>query len=284
MTAFARVSEEGEWGRATWELRTVNHRYLDITVRLPESLRDMEMAARELVQQYCSRGKLECFCRFELGLNAGANVALNEKLIEQLAGFCLQVKSKIAGTGDIDPMKLLMWPGAVAMGEVDLKPIQEKVIGVLKKALLSLVEARIREGKKLQDYLLQRVNRLHEHVNYLKICIPAVIKEQREKMKLRFAELQLEIDPQRLEQEMVFLIQKMDVSEELDRLTSHLSEVERVLQEDSVGGRRLDFLMQELNRETNTLGSKSSDVDITKRMVDMKVLIEQMREQVQNLE
>ncbi len=285
MTAFGRASAQGEWGQATWELRTVNHRYLDVTTKMPEALRSLENKVREIAQTFCNRGKLECGLRFRTGTLTGAAMTVNESLVAQLGEACKTIEGHLPGSAQVDPTRLLSWPGVLQTQEGDMSQVHEHVLALLHEAFDALVDVRQGEGQKLQALILARVSDIREQVILVKSRLPIVLEEQRDRMKKRLADIELvDVDNQRLEQEMAFLIQKMDVMEELDRLDTHLDEVERVLINDKVVGRRLDFLMQELNREVNTLSSKSQDTIVTKAAVEMKVLTEQMREQIQNLE
>lgn len=284
MTAFARGSSQGDWGQATWELRTVNHRYLDVTTRMPEALRALENKVREIAKEYCERGKLECGLRFQAGPAVDSIISVNDKLVGHLGKACKTISQHVSQAAEIDPTRLLSWPGVLQTTEADMTSVNKEVLDALHAAFKSLIEVRTTEGAKLSAVILSRVACMRDQVAIIKARLPDVMKEVREKILARFDDLKLEVDSQRLEQEMVMLAQKMDVAEELDRLDTHLDEVERVLTKDKVVGRRLDFLMQELNRETNTLGAKSQDSVVTAAMVEMKVLVEQMREQVQNLE
>jgi uncharacterized protein (TIGR00255 family) len=281
MTAFARETDQGDWGQAFWEIRSVNHRYLDMTVKLPESLRDLEMAVRSKIQGYLKRGKVDCFLRFQPGASVPVKIAINESLLNQLG----EVRDRVASLfpGDTDLARIMQWPGLVQIEETDLSGIKDKVLALLETTLSTLTDVRAREGERLKEFIVARLASMRQEVKKVIPCVESVLEEQREKIKTKIASLNLEHDEQRLEQELVYQAQKLDVTEELDRLAVHIDEVQRVLDNDDAVGRRLDFLMQELNREANTLGSKSADSSVTKVSVELKVLIEQMREQVQNL-
>jgi uncharacterized protein (TIGR00255 family) len=284
MTAFAREESRGELGELVWELRSVNHRYLEVSVRLPEELRVLEPVVRERVARRLSRGKVDCSLRFRPQVGAAGELRVNERLVEQLLSAVELVRGHLPASHGITPMDVLRWPGIVEAMEQDLGPVQAAASELLDQALQDLVTARDREGERLAELVRQRCAAMREQVERARRRIPEVLAGLRERLRSRLAELAEEIDPARLEQELVLLAQKLDVAEEMDRLATHLDEVERVLGQNEPVGRRLDFLMQELNREANTLGSKSVDSETTAVSVEMKVLIEQMREQVQNIE
>ncbi len=284
MTAFNRGERVEAWGRLSWELRSVNHRYLDVSPRIPEDLRQMEPIVRERVARRVSRGKMECSLRFEPSVGV-SDVAVNwpyaEKLIE--AGKGLQGKLGLAATS-MDPLDLLRMPGVLAEPTRDLEPVTAAALELLDETLDGFIRAREREGEHLQQLVAERADKLLALAEGLRAQLPAIQQRLRERLEQRLAELEQPADPGRLEQELVYMAQRMDVDEELDRLTGHVEEIRRALGRREPVGRRLDFLMQELNREANTLGSKSAALESTNASVEMKVLIEQMREQIQNLE
>ncbi len=283
MTAFARVERNGAHGSLSWELRSVNHRYLEPTLRLPEVLRELESAVRESLRQGLSRGKVECTLRFsEEG--AKATLSVDAERARQLIAAAEQVAAGIAKPAPIDPLALLAWPGVLVSQGTDHEALVEVAREAFDAALTQLKADRAREGAELARLIGERLDGLLEEVKALRALLPQMLANQRQKILDRFAELSLEADPGRLEQELVMLAQKSDVAEELDRLETHVAEVRRVLAAGGAIGRRLDFLMQELNREANTLGSKAFDPRSTQAAVNLKVLIEQMREQVQNIE
>ncbi|MGD8955795.1 MAG: YicC/YloC family endoribonuclease [Chromatiaceae bacterium] len=284
MTAFARKQEHGALGELTWEIRSVNHRFLEAVVRLPEELRGIEPTVRERVTARLRRGKVECNLRFKVAPGTAGELQLNDHLVEQILGAADKMAHKLHSSHNPSIMDILRWPGVLESGEQDLTPVQEAALVLLSQALDALLEAREREGGRLAELIAQRVEGMRAQVALARERMPAVIDSIRERLKARLAEVAENLDQERLEQEMALLAQRLDVDEEMDRLTTHLDEVDRVLQQDEPVGRRLDFLMQELNREANTLGSKSADSDTTAISVEMKVLIEQMREQVQNIE
>jgi uncharacterized protein (TIGR00255 family) len=284
MTAFARQQEHGEYGELTWEIRSVNHRFLETTVRLPEDLRGIEPVVRERVTARLGRGKVECNLRFKT-LGAGAaELRVNEALVEQIMAAADRMAHRLHSSHNPSIMDILRWPGVLESAEMDLTPVQEAAVALLDKAIDTLVETREREGDRLAQLIVQRVEAMRGQVEIARERMPFVIEGVRARLKARLDEVAGDLDQERLEQEMALLAQRLDVDEEMDRLRTHLDEVSRVLEQDEPVGRRLDFLMQELNREANTLGSKSADSETTAVSVEMKVLIEQMREQVQNIE
>jgi len=284
MTAFARKENRDEQAELIWEIRSVNHRYLEMFVRLPEELRAIEPLVREKINKRLGRGKIDCSLRFKPLQAAVAGVEVNERLATQVMEAADKVGHLLHEAVPPSIMDVLRWPGVMIVAPQDLSPVQGQATQLLDQALDVLVETRQREGAALADLIQQRCITMREQVGQVKQRIPFVLESIRDRLRARLSELGDELDPGRLEQEMVILTQRLDVDEELDRLYTHLDEVERVLQQEEPVGRRLDFLMQELNREVNTLTSKSNDTETTKLAVDMKVLIEQMREQVQNIE
>ncbi|WP_437880059.1 YicC/YloC family endoribonuclease [Pseudomonas sp. LRF_L74] len=283
MTAFARTEEAGSHGTLIWELRSVNHRYLEPHLRLPESFRDLEGAVREALRQGLSRGKVECTLRFAEE-DAGKSLQVDSLRARQLIEAAQSVAALIAQPAPINPLEVLAWPGVLVADAADPQALNSAALKLFDKALDELKNGRGREGAELARLLNERLDSILDEVAALRELVPQMLAGQRQKLLDRCAEMQAELDPQRLEQELVILAQKSDVAEELDRLTTHVSEVRRVLKAGGAAGRRLDFLMQELNREANTLGSKAFDPRSTQAAVNLKVLIEQMREQVQNIE
>jgi uncharacterized protein (TIGR00255 family) len=284
MTAFARQEHRDAQGDLVWELRSVNHRYLEVTVRLPEDFRVLEPKIRELVAKRLGRGKVDCNLRFEQGAGSVAGVSVNGDLAKKIIDAAGQIDQLLHESVPARSMEILRWPGVLEVEKPDLTPRQQQAGELLNAALDSLLETRQREGERLAELITQRCAAMQEQVAAVKERMPEVLAGIRERLQTRLSELAEELDQTRLEQEMVLLAQRLDVDEEMDRLTMHLEEVLRVLRRKEPVGRRLDFLMQELNREANTLSSKSSDVEVTRLAVEMKVLIEQMREQVQNIE
>ena len=283
MTAFARTERAGTHGTLSWELRSVNHRYLEPHLRLPEAFRDLEGAVREALRQGLSRGKVECTLRFAEE-NAGKQLQVDSERARQVIAAAEQVAALIRQPAPLNPLEVLAWPGVLVADSADPQALNAAALKLFDQALSELKAGRAREGAELAKLLNERLDSILEEVAALRELVPQMLAGQRQKIETRFAEMQAELDPQRLEQELVLLAQKSDVAEELDRLSTHVSEARRVLKAGGAAGRRLDFLMQELNREANTLGSKAFDPRSTQAAVNLKVLIEQMREQVQNIE
>ena len=286
MTAFARNESRLDETVVTIELCSVNHRYLDVSIRAPEEVREAEQKLRTLLSNRLSRGKVELNIRIKNNITADnvTAIELNMDLVEQLSKATHAITQHIPNADTINPFEILNWPGVIQAKQIDTKELQQTVTGCLEQTLDEFVETRKREGDKLAAMLIQRCDEMEKIRTEVDKLIPAILEVRKQKIRDRLAEFKVEHDENRLEQEMVLLAQKMDISEELDRLGAHLSEVRNVLSGTKPIGRRLDFLMQELNREANTLGSKSVDTQSTRASVDLKVLIEQMREQVQNIE
>lgn len=284
MTAFASTQRRSEYGELVWELRSVNHRYLEVHARLPEELRTLEPVLRERLAQRLGRGKLDCTLRYKPEAGVNTQLQINESLAGQLLAAVEQMRARMPTSRDAAIMDVLRWPGVIETREQDLGPVQTAAVELLEQAIDSLIENREREGARLAELIRARCNAMRVLVERARKRMPVVIDGLRARLRKRLLELGDELDKDRIEQEMALLAQKLDIDEEMDRLTTHLDEVERVLEQDEPVGRRLDFLMQELNREANTLGSKSGDSETTSISVEMKVLIEQMREQVQNIE
>jgi uncharacterized protein (TIGR00255 family) len=283
MTAFARNEQATAHGTLSWELRSVNHRYLEPHLRLPDAFRDLEGAVREALRQGLSRGKVECTLRFAEE-SAGKQLQVDSERARQLIAAAEQVAALIQQPAPLNPLEVLAWPGVLVADSADPQALNAAALKLFDQALGELKAGRAREGAELAKLLNERLDSILDEVAALRELVPQMLAGQRQKIETRFAEMQAELDPQRLEQELVLLAQKSDVAEELDRLSTHVSEVRRVLKAGGAAGRRLDFLMQELNREANTLGSKAFDPRSTQAAVNLKVLIEQMREQVQNIE
>lgn len=283
MTAFARSEVKKEWGTAVWEIRSVNQRYLETYFRLPEQFRGLEPVLRERFRQRLQRGKVECALRFTANDSAVTKLSLNEQLAKQVLHAADWVQSHGQSTG-VNPLDVLKWPGVIASEEADMDAIQADMLEGLDKAMNDFIAARGAEGDTLKSLIEQRLDAIEAEAGKVAQRMPEILTWQREKILARFEEAKLELDAARVEQEMILLAQKVDVAEELDRLNSHVSETRKILKKGGACGRRLDFMMQEFNRESNTLGSKSISTDITQSAVELKVLIEQMREQIQNIE
>lgn len=284
MTSFVQHHGQGDWGTAVWELRTVNNRYFDQTMRLPEELRELEPRIRELTRKYLQRGKLECQLRFKSKSADTASLAVDQHLLKSIMQAGKQVSAVVPDAIPFRLIDLLKWPGIISVQEVDVTAISTILVALYEEALQKLVAAREREGSALKEIILSRLQTMQHHIQKIMQLQPTILKTQREQLTQRIAEIEVEYDVPRFEQELVLLAQKSDVMEELERLTTHASEVERITKEGGVVGRQLDFFMQELNREANTLGAKSVNTEMTQTVVELKILIEQMREQIQNIE
>lgn len=283
MTAFARASSECADGVFTWEIRSVNSRYLEPHFRLPDAFRDLEPHLRERLKKSLSRGKVECGLRFQ-GQASDATLNVNAHMVHELVRAADEVHAIIGPGNAMNVLEVLQWPGVLSAAEVDNKVLQQTALNAFASTLAALQDTRSREGAELAQLIRTRLEKMSTIIADVEMAMPQALAAQKQQLQERFADLQLSVDPTRLEAEMVLLAQKADVAEELDRLRTHLQEVERILKQDEPIGRRLDFMMQELNREANTLSSKSLTTGITQAAVDLKVLIEQMREQVQNIE
>ena len=279
MTAFARQEVKRPWGTAAWELRSVNQRYLETYIRLPEQLRSLEPVIRERL----TRGKVECNLRFDLSSNAQSGLNMNEDLAKQLVAAANWVKN-YSHEGEINPLEILRWPGVMSAQEQDLDTISEELLAALDDTITAFIDAREREGAALKTLIEQRLDGVSEEVRKVRAQMPDILLWQRERLQSKLDDAQIQVDPNRLEQELILLAQRIDVAEELDRLDAHVKETHNILKKKEAVGRRLDFMMQEFNRESNTLASKSINADITSSAIELKVLIEQMREQIQNIE
>lgn len=283
MTAFARLEVKKDWGDAVWEIRSVNQRYLENFFRLPEQFRGLENTLREKLRQNLTRGKIECSLRIEIKKQTNAELNLNKELANQVIQSLQWIKTQ-AGEGEINLTDVLRYPGVVEAQEQDLDAISQDLLTAFDDLLTDFIAMRGREGEKLNDIIQQRLDAIAVEADKVRSQMPAVLQWQRERLLQRFEDAQVNLDPQRVEQEMILLAQRVDVAEELDRLQMHVKETTNILKKGGAVGRKLDFMMQELNRESNTLASKSINADITASAVELKVLIEQMREQIQNLE
>ncbi len=287
MTAFARQDRNTEAGTLTWEVRSVNHRFLEPHLRLPDDMRSLEPAVREALSRWLNRGKVDLSLRLG-GRGAqgaqGGELRVNTVLLEHLLKAADQVATRIGEPAAPHLFDLMSWPGVLEEAPKDLDALSSAAMELLEQALTALVEAREREGERMKTLLLERCDKLLERVAEVRGRMPEVLAGIRARIGERLAEVRDQLDESRLEQEMTLIAQRLDIDEEMDRLASHITEIRDSLGSDEPIGRRLDFLMQELNREANTLSSKSTDAAVTRTAVDMKVLIEQMREQVQNIE
>ncbi|ATJ84714.1 YicC/YloC family endoribonuclease [Halomonas beimenensis] len=283
MTAFSRQDRDGDWGRLQLELRSVNQRYLEPHFRLPEALRDLEPEFRDALRGRLARGKVECQLRFDPA-ETGTTLQVNQARLDALIDALAQIHDEVPQAPLPDALALLDHPGVLEAPAPDLETVKAEARALFQEALDDLVAGRAREGDKLAALIRERLDGVRDQVAEVRRLLPEILERQRHQLLERLAEMRTELDPQRLEAELVLLVQKADVAEELDRLETHVDEVERQLTQRGPIGRRLDFLMQELNREANTLSSKSVVAESTRCAVELKVLIEQMREQIQNIE
>lgn len=282
MTAYARHEIKGAWGTGVWEIRSVNQRYLESFIRAPEQFRGLEPLVREKLRQNLQRGKVEVFLKFTANPAHVGELSINHTLANQLITSAKWVQNQ--SQGEINPVDILRWPGVMEAQEMDIDTVQNALLEGLEPLISAFKQARADEGKNLAVMLTTRLDAILENVAIVEQHMPTVVQWQRDKLNQKLAELQTDIDESRLEQELIYLAQKQDVAEELDRLKSHVKETQKILTKGGACGRRLDFMMQEFNREANTLASKSINSDITNAAVELKVLIEQMREQIQNIE
>ena len=288
MTAFARVQESNDAGSITWELRSVNHRYLEPGIKLPEEFRQLEPKIRKLLGRYLTRGKVDLSLRYRVDQQQQSKIGLNEDILRSLREVEQQVLNIVHEGSKLSVSDILSWPGVISETERDFAGLHQLAMSCLDSALRQLQQSREDEGGALEEMIRSRCGQVSDIVTEVRKHRPELIIALREKWESaldeKLQQWRESANENRLEQELVMLAQKLDVEEELDRLDTHIAEVLNVLERDEAVGRRLDFLMQELNREANTLGSKSLDSVTTQQAVDLKVLIEQMREQVQNIE
>jgi uncharacterized protein (TIGR00255 family) len=288
MTAFARLQQSNDAGSITWELRSVNHRYLEPGLKLPDEFRQLEPEIRKLLGQTLSRGKVDLSLRYKIEVQQQTQIALNENILRSLREVEQKVLNIVHEGSKLSVADILSWPGVISEGERDLSTLHQLALTCLEAVLEQLQQSRETEGAALEEMIRSRCQQVSDIVAEVRKHRPEMMKALREKWEAtlddKLQQWRESANESRLEQELVMLAQKLDVEEELDRLDTHLVEVLKVLDRDEAVGRRLDFLMQELNREANTLGSKSQDGVTTQQAVDLKVLIEQMREQVQNIE
>jgi len=283
MTAFARNQAEFPWGTLVWEIRSVNHRYLEPAFRLPEQLRHIETGLRDLLRKTLSRGKIEAQLKFMPGMSKGNQIPINEPLLAQLNEAMARV-STLTGSLPASPLDILKWPGIIQEQDQESKVIEEEALSLFKGAIQLLVEHRHREGSELKQTVEIRLDSIGNIISEIRQAMPDILDAQQRKLKDQISDLAVEVDPDRLEQELVLIMQKADILEEIDRLEVHVKEIHHILARKEPVGRRLDFLMQELNREANTICSKAVVTETTLNAVELKVLIEQMREQIQNIE
>ena len=280
MTAFAR----SESGHISWEIRSVNHRYLEVGVKVPDAFRSLEIGLRNKLKARLNRGKIDCQLRIGHSQASEANLSIDEKLLEDLTGALATIIPKLETVAPVNPLEVLKWPGLLSEPTEDEESIKRTVVEHFDTALAQLIEMRSSEGAELRKIILEKLADLRSIVEQAATEAPIISARQRDKMISKLNDLKIEADPGRIEQELVIMAQKSDVAEELDRLNTHIEEVSATLDSKEAVGRRLDFLMQELNREANTLSSKAVATNTTIQAVELKVAIEQMREQIQNIE
>ncbi len=284
MTAFARRETSTEEGDLVWEIRSVNHRFSEVSPRLPEDLRSLEPAVRARITARIKRGKVDATLRFQPRAAADQPLEIDRGLATKLAQVSREIDGLVYNPAPINAFDILRWPGVLVAPQRDLERLAEAALALLDETLDELLASREREGAQLKAMIEQRCQAMAEQVAALRAHLPALQASLHERLRASVAALGEELDAERLAQEVALLAAKADVAEELDRIDTHLKEVQRVLEQDEPVGRRLDFLMQELHREANTLGAKAADSELSRASVELKVLIEQMREQVQNIE
>jgi len=284
MTAFASAEASTPWGQFACELRSVNHRYLEVAVRLPEEFRSLEPKLRDAVAQRMSRGKLDLALRMKREAGSNVNLKLNVPLARELFRIARELGTHAPDLAPGTRLEALGWPGMIVEPDADAQEQQQAWLALLERVLADFVAARQREGERLLVFLRERLDGIERTVSDVRGWMPEIRAAQKTRLDAKLAEIQQQVDPGRIEQELVLALSKLDVDEELDRLTAHVAEARAILTRPEPAGRRLDFMLQEFNREANTLGSKSVDQRTTRASVELKVLIEQLREQVQNVE
>jgi len=284
MTAYGRVENSEGQNSISCEIRSVNHRYSEISIRLPEELRPLEQKIRDRISGKIKRGKIECNIRIEKHNAYDEALSINQDLLKNIIEASKRINSDLSTSAPLDSLDLLRWPGVLEKSTLDVKEIDKLLFPLVNEAIDIVIDTRQREGEKIKKMLTDRCTKIKEIINNVQKQIPDILKNYRKKLTQRVQEISDEIDNDRLEQELLFLSQKADIEEEIDRLGAHVDEVVRVIDRKEPVGRRLDFLMQEMNRESNTLGSKSNHIYTSNASVELKVVIEQMREQIQNIE
>jgi uncharacterized protein (TIGR00255 family) len=284
MTAFARKEKQADWGQAAWELRSVNHRYLEIILSLPEPFSHLEPLIRKQIQTRLQRGRVEAKLRYKFYAHRSIPIEIDEELTKSLISAYTKIANLANISTPLDPGELLRWPQLLKFAELSYEALQPELMGLFSQTLDDFFLIRVTEGKALFDLIHQRLIKLDALIQDIQIQLPQLLNLQREKILARLKEAKVSLEPNRLEQEMLLFTQKTDVAEELDRLQIHLGEFKKLLIKNQAQGKPLDFLLQELNREANTLASKSLNAELTLSAVSIKVLIEEMREQVQNIE
>lgn len=284
MTGYATASRELPWGAVSVELRSVNHRYLDVSFRVPDELRQAEQALRETISGAMTRGKIECRVSYALRSNSEGGTELDTTLLARVLELNTRARAALPEARPLGVADILRWPGMLGADDLPADELRAAAGELLREALREFTAARAREGAKLTAVILERATEMRSRIAVVQPRIPAIIAAFQEKLNVRLKEALVSADDERVRQEIALFINKIDVDEELSRLATHLDELQRILGKGGASGKRLDFLMQELNREANTLGSKSADIEVTRVAMDLKLLIEQMREQIQNIE
>ena len=284
MTGYATASRELPWGAVSVELRSVNHRYLDVSFRVPDELRQAEQALRETISGAMTRGKIECRVSYALRSSSEGGTELDTTLLAQVLELNARARAALPEARPLGVADILRWPGMLGADDLPGDELRATAGELLREALREFTAARAREGAKLAAVILERATEMRSRIAVVQPRIPTVIAAFQEKLNARLKEALVSADDERVRQEIALFINKIDVDEELSRLATHLDELQRILGKGGASGKRLDFLMQELNREANTLGSKSADIEVTRVAMDLKLLIEQMREQIQNIE
>ncbi len=283
MTAFARTQGDHARFHLVWELRSVNHRYLETQFRLPDAFRNLEQSLRDTARHHLRRGKLDATLRYDRALREGA-FEINRPLLLQLLASLEQVRRDAPDIGSVSPVELMKWPGVLQDANAEDEALLRKASELFEQALGELFQSRQREGAAIRSTVEDRLRAIDQHLVSLRVLTEHASRDLLQKIRDRVAELAVDVEPARLDQEIALLAQRGDVAEELDRLGIHVEECRRALRSNEPLGRRLDFLTQEMNRETNTLGAKSNHAEVSQRVVDLKVIVEQIREQVQNIE
>ena len=284
MTGYATAARELAWGSVSVELRSVNHRYLDVSFRMPDELRPAETALREAIAATVTRGKVECRIAYALRSGAQNSAELDDTLLAQLLDLNAKVRSALPDARTLGVADILRWPGMLGAEELPVDELRVTANELMPEVLREFTAARGREGEKLAAVILERAADMRTRIAVVQPRMPGIIAAFQDKLNARLQEALVSADDERVRQEIALFVNKIDVDEELSRLATHLDELQRILQKGGAAGKRLDFLMQELNREANTLGSKSVDIEVTRVAMDLKLLIEQMREQIQNIE
>lgn len=284
MTGYARKEVKADWGTAVWEIRSVNQRYLETYFRLPEQFRGLEPVLRDRFRHKLARGKIECNLRYEANPATKNSLKINDALAQQVIDAANKIMHMTGELSRINPFQLMQWPGVMEVPEQDIDAISKELLAAFDETINDFIATRAREGDNIKAMIEQRLNAITQEVTKVRALMPEILEWQRTRLFTKFEEAKVEMDPSRIEQELILLAQKSDVAEELDRLDSHIKETQNILNKGGACGRRLDFMMQEFNRESNTLASKSINTQVTAAGVELKVLIEQMREQIQNIE